>query len=170
MFTSNNSETLNSATSINVVTDAARGLPWVDYVTRSLSACRTFFYLGKERNAGRLQQKVCSCDCFPLFSSLFLSTSSFTLAVTLPLYAKGLSGISLYAEEKIAEAANKVLHPYLTLPLFYSLILLLISCSQQGCTLFIVNGVRKFEYDKPNIFRGSRERDARASIHLYLLR
>jgi hypothetical protein len=58
MFTSNNSETLNSATSINVVTDAARGLPWVDYVTHLLSACRTFFYLGKEHNAGRLQQKV----------------------------------------------------------------------------------------------------------------
>ncbi len=150
MFTSNNSKTLNSATSINVVTDAARGLPWVDYVTHSLSACRTF----------KRFVRVIAFLCSRLYFCLLPPSH----------WAWHCLFISLYAEEKIAEAANKVLHPYPTLPLFYSLILSFISCSQQGYTLFIINGVRKFEYDKPNIFKGSRERDARASIHFYLLR
>ncbi len=89
-----------------------------------------------------------------------------------PSYTKGLSGISLYAEENIVEAANKVLHsPSSSLPLLLLLVVFFfLNLLQQGSTLFIINGVRQIMYGKPNVFSGSRERDVQASIHLFLLR
>ena len=57
-FTSNNSETLNSADSINNVPDAKRSLPWVDYVTTSMTKCRNFLFLGRERANTRSRIRV----------------------------------------------------------------------------------------------------------------
>jgi hypothetical protein len=46
--------------------------------------------------------------------------------MTMPSYTKGLSGISFYAEEKIAEAAKKAFFPYFVFG-FFGLLSLFIS-------------------------------------------
>ena len=54
-FTSNNAETKNSNDSINTTAFAARSLPWIDYLTTSLSKARTFFATGLQNISAEMR-------------------------------------------------------------------------------------------------------------------
>ena len=57
-FTSNNSESLHGAGSINKAHTPSRAQPWIDYVTKSISLTRSFFF----RNRESISKETSACD------------------------------------------------------------------------------------------------------------